>query len=145
MAHRRRRYRRNPSGGGGFKLMPILLIGGAAFFLMKSGALGNMNSLTPPLGMQIPPGYQWIPGRGLVQTQTGTQALITQGAQAAVPLLGNLLGRLFGGGDTSGVISPGNASFGGGSSDILRPIDMSGGGGSGGWLDITPEPEASGL
>jgi len=95
--HRRHHYRRNP---GGFPLMPLVLIGGAAFLLMRGGGLnlfgGGVQSATPPPGTIIPPGYTWVPGRGLVQTGTPTTQLITAGITAGVPLLTGLLGKLFG-------------------------------------------------
>ena len=83
--------------------MPLVLIGGAAFLLLRGGGLStafggvggaSIYSQTPPPGTIIPPGYSWIPGRGMVQTGTPTTQLAIAGIQAGVPLLTNLFSWL---------------------------------------------------
>lgn len=132
-ARRRRRnpyYRYNPGGKGGTNWLLIGGIGVGAFFLMRSGALGNLfgGGVVPAGYTQIGGGYYRGPDGALYQRSatTGTmvrsatqaapgssveQQLIAAGSRLAMPLLtggisalGNWLGGLFTGGSATGAV-----------------------------------------
>lgn len=127
------RYRRNP--GGKSSILPMLLIGGAAFLLLRPGmAFGN--TTTPPA--VVPPGYTFVPGRGLVssyQVPDPQNQLISAGIGAAVPLVRDIFGRVFDWATSPDPVAPVAdvpATSWGGWADILGPSSDYYGGDAGG-------------
>jgi hypothetical protein len=93
-----RRYYDNP--GGGTTMLLLVAAGAAAFFFLRPSAAAAGSLTTPPA--VIPPGYTFVPGRGLVPTSTlprgGTSTenqLIAAGIGMGAPLVQAGIGALF--------------------------------------------------